>query len=157
MGTGKVSHLQGWLTPFMTAHWLLLIVLIPVSIHDMRRREIPNVFLFAIALLGFFTTSTGWNRQTWAESFGGFAVGLLLSFTVYVFGGIGGGDVKVLSAMGLVLGWRAELGVIFYVAIFGGIGAAIARWRKREEYPYGPAIALGLLAYIVRGYLPRSW
>jgi prepilin signal peptidase PulO-like enzyme (type II secretory pathway) len=59
--------------------------------------------------------------------------------------------------MGLVLGWRAELGVIFYVAIFGGFGAAIARWRKRDEFAYGPAIALGLLAYMVHEYLRMFW
>lgn len=83
-------------------------------------------------------------------------LGVLLGFTLglglYQLGGLAGGDVKLIACLGAVLGWRSELAVLFYVALFGGLLALVARWRKQTEYPYAPAIALGLLAYIVREY-----
>jgi Flp pilus assembly protein protease CpaA len=141
----------------MASYWLLLVFLSWISIQDLRRHEISNLMVMAIVLLGVVLTATGLNGLSWLDSLGGFAVGFLLALVFYCVGGLGGGDVKLLSAMGLVLGWRAELGVIFYVAIFGGFGAAIARWRKRDEFAYGPAIALGLFAYMVHEYLPMVW
>ena len=69
-------------------------------------------------------------------------------------GGLGGGDAKLLAALGAVVGFKGELGVMLYAALLGALLALVARFRKQREYAYAPAIALGLLAFILRGYLP---
>jgi hypothetical protein len=43
---------------------------------------------------------------------------------------------------------------MFWMAIVGAIFAVIARLRRQREFAYAPAIALGLLMFIVRGYFP---
>jgi Flp pilus assembly protein protease CpaA len=141
----------------MISHWFLFLLLSLIAIDDLRRREVSTAALSVTALWGIIATAMGWSGQTWMESLGGVSVGFLLSMPLFCIGGIGGGDVKLLSVMGLLLGWQAELGVLFYTAVFGGLGASVARWRKREDYAYGPAIALGLLAYLVRGHFSRGY
>ena len=79
-------------------------------------------------------------------------IGLSIGSILFLTGGFGGGDVKLLTSLGAILGSRGELGVLLYTAIFGGVLALIARFRGQREYAYAPAIALGLLTFIVRGY-----
>jgi prepilin peptidase CpaA len=134
--------------------WVLFGMLSVAALFDIAHREIPHTVTTVVFLYGVAATILGWNGITWTSSVAGVFIGFGLSLAMYALGGLAGGDVKLLAAMGAVLGWRAELGVLFYVAIFGGLLALVARWRKETEYAYCPAIALGMLAYILRGYLP---
>jgi Flp pilus assembly protein protease CpaA len=92
------------------------------------------------------------HRVPWLDLALGLSLGFLVGLMLFYVCGFGGGDVKLLAALGAVLGWKAELGVVFWVAILGGVFALVARLRREREYAYVPAIALGLLAFIVRGY-----
>lgn len=134
--------------------WTLFALLLNAAAFDLARREIPHAVTVMVLLLGIVATAAGWNGITWFSCAAGVTAGFGLSLAMYTLGGLGGGDVKLLGAMGAVLGWRAEFEVLLYVAIFGGVLALIARWRRESEYAYCPAIALGMLAYLIRGYLP---
>ena len=124
------------------------------AIVDVRSREIPDSL--TVSLLGLALVATGLHlhRVAWSD----LALGILLGFSAGVLffqlGGLGGGDVKLLTGLGAVLGFRGELGLLFYTAIVGGLLALVARTRRKRDYAFAPAIALGLLAFIVRGYLP---
>ena len=65
-------------------------------------------------------------------------------------GGFGGGDVKLVIALGAALGPLALLSALFWVALSGGLLALIAVIRGRRDLAYVPAIAMGLLVYFVR-------
>ena len=134
--------------------WILFTIVAVTSVYDLIYREIPHVATVSVLTLGATAQVLGWERMGWLERVLGIGLGLTLSVVLYACGGLGGGDVKLIAAMGAVLGWRAELGVLFYIAVFGGVLALVAKRRREAEYAYGPAIALGLLAYIVRGYFP---
>ena len=82
----------------------------------------------------------------------GLALGFVSGLILFRMGGFGGGDVKLLASLGAVLGLRDELTVMFYVAVVGGMLALVALLRGQREYAYGPAIALGLLSFILKGY-----
>ena len=132
--------------------WITFGLLAVAAGFDLHSREIPHTVTALVFVLGLAATGFGWNGLSWLAMAMGVLLGFGVGFGLYQLGGLAGGDVKLLGALGAVLGWRAELGVLFYVAIFGGGLALIARWRKQTEYAYAPAIALGLLAYIGRGY-----
>jgi len=132
--------------------WITLALLAVAAAFDLRSREIPHTVTALVFALGLAATGFGWTSVTWLDSLLGVLLGFGVGLGLYQLGGLAGGDVKLIAALGAVLGWRAELGVLFYIAVFGGVLALVARWRRQTEYAYAPAIALGLLAYIGRGY-----
>jgi len=140
----------------VTQLWILFVILAATAIYDMVYREIPHFVPLIVLALGGVAHALGWQSMGWTDRAWGIGVGLVCSLLLYICGGLGGGDVKLIAAMGAVLGWKAEFGVLFYVALFGGVLALVARRRCEAEFAYCPAIALGLFAFIVRGYLPRG-
>ncbi len=92
---------------------LITFVLI-AAIYDAALQKIPNWISLVIAVLGL-----GWNIFS-AEGLGasysgaGLLAGLLLMLPSYIFGGMGAGDVKLMAAIGAVVGLNQVLDVIFY-------------------------------------------
>jgi len=73
-------------------------------ITDVKSRRIPNVLTFgatATALL-FHLVHGGGYAMLWALA--GWAVAVLLFLPFFALGGMGGGDVKLLAALGAWLG-----------------------------------------------------
>ena len=89
--------------------------------------------LLAVALIA---TGFHLHRVSWIDLLLGLSFGFSIGFVLFWLGGFGGGDVKLLSALGAVLGFKGELGVLFYVAILGGVLALVARMRREKEYAY---------------------
>ncbi len=75
----------------------------------------------------------------------GALLGLALSAAVFFLGGLGGGDVKLLCAIGAVVGPWAMLSILAWMAVAGGILALLAVARGTRDFAYGPAIAIGLV------------
>jgi len=139
---------------------------------DIRTRRIPNVITLGTAALGLMLAATGWSGVSPASSMMGLLLGLLLMLPGYFFGATGAGDVKLMAAVGTVLGLERIVQAFLLTAIAGGVlaaGLAIANRRlgatvrrtgklvtapgdaKREieapeagnRFAYGPAIAAG--------------
>jgi prepilin peptidase CpaA len=119
---------------------------------DLRSRQIPDALSVCLLLLALASTAFHLHGVGWIDMAGGLLFGFAAGLILFALGGFGGGDVKLVAALGAVLGFKAELGVLFYVALLGAGFAMAARVRKEREFAYAPAIALGLLAFIVRGY-----
>ena len=77
----------------------------------------------------------------------GFLVFLL--FAILTHGGIGGGDIKLIGALGLWLGTEKLLLVIFLGCLLGGLFALLAlltgRKKRGEAIPYAPGFTLAAL------------
>ncbi|MCS6803550.1 MAG: A24 family peptidase [Acidobacteriota bacterium] len=132
---------------------------------DLRTRRIPNWLTGAVALFGLshhFVKSGG--HGLWI-SLGGVALGagliLLPMLIPYAKGGIGGGDVKFIAAVGSIVG-AAGVFVVFIVAAgVGAIQCLIALWRQAATgdrpvtVPYGVALSVGTLVVTVGSLLSR--
>ena len=99
------------------------------SVTDVRSRRIPNVLTFgvtisALALHGFVTGASGV-----VFSATGWLVGIALFFPFFALRGLGGGDVKLLGAIGACLGGSVVLLVGMYSAVAGGVLAVIVALR----------------------------
>jgi prepilin peptidase CpaA len=79
----------------------------------------------------------------------GGALGLAVGYCLLRWAKFGGGDAKLITALGAVLGPVGLLFALFWMALAGGLLALIAMVRGQRDYAYGPAIALGYLAYLV--------
>jgi len=94
---------------------------------DIRTRRIPNVLTLGAALAGvlFHALTSGADGALTAG--GGWVVGVLLFLPFFALGGMGGGDVKLLAALGAWLGPRETLWLAAYAGIAGGVlGVAVA-------------------------------
>jgi len=120
---------------------------------DLRNRQIPDTLSVCLLAVGLFATGFHLHKVGWLDLCLGLGTGFAAGAALFALGGFGGGDVKLLASLGAVLGWRGELGVMLYMALAGAALALVARCARQREYAYAPAIALGLLAFIARGYL----
>jgi prepilin peptidase CpaA len=92
-------------------------------IWDVRTRRIPNVLTFSAAGLAvlFHLLSGGWSAA--ATSLGGWLLGAALFFPMFALRGMGGGDVKLLAAIGAWLGPGDVVFVAIATSLAGGVMA----------------------------------
>jgi prepilin peptidase CpaA len=142
---------------------------------DLRTRRVPNWLTLGIAGLGFTFAAAHLTSTTMAGAVGGFVVGQVLMLPGHIVGATGAGDVKLLAAVGTLLGPIGVAVAFMYTAILGGVlavavavhrgrlqdtlqetatlvvtgGANVATIEKpsaNNRFAYAPAIALGSLA-----------
>lgn len=133
-------------------YWIALIALCGASICDWRRREIPDSISVALLVATLGAKLLGWHPLGWTE----LGLGALIAFAggaaLFALGGLGGGDVKLLTALGAVLGAKAFVPFVMLTAVLGGAAALLARRRREKEIAYAPVMLAGFL-----GLLPLVW
>jgi prepilin peptidase CpaA len=146
--------------------------LLVATIVDLRTRRIPNVLTGTMAGAGLGLAVFGLGGISVGAAVLGCVVGLVLMLPGHALGATGGGDVKLMAAVGSLLGPLAVINAVLFTAVAGGVLAvtvAIQRRRlgttlagtgrmiaaptdvKREvtagtpasRFAYGPAIAAG--------------
>lgn len=148
---------------------------------DLRERRIPDWLTLPTLLLALAVRFglAGWSGPLGlADGLLGLAVAFLVFFLLAVGGGMGMGDVKLMAALGAILGWERTLYALVFVSLAGGAQAVLwtlrsgrlrqtlarsvrrlfrpfAKARGEEQYiPYAVAIAIGTLATVLfRGFL----
>jgi prepilin peptidase CpaA len=161
----------------MPALFVLSFGLGAASIIDMRTRRIPNWLTAGIAAAGFGLAAGG-GLVSPLEALGGLALGLALMMPGHLIGATGAGDVKLMAAVGAVVGPSLVVRAFVMTALAGGVLAlAVAARRRRlgatvagtshilraprsaasslaskpaaSRFAYGPAIAAGSLAALL--------
>ena len=97
---------------------------------DVRTRRIPNALTFGTAISGllFHWLQSGSDGAVLAA--GGWVTGLGLFLPFFVLRGMGGGDVKLLAAIGAWLGPTETMWAAVYTGIAGGaIAVVVAGWQ----------------------------
>ena len=92
---------------------------------DLRSRRIPNVLTFggAIAAVIFHTMVGGGSGLLVAS--GGWVIGAALFFAPFALGGMGGGDLKLVAALGAWVGPQQAVWIALYTGVAGGVMALI--------------------------------
>lgn len=108
----------------------LLALLGPACWFDVRERRIPNVVTVAGAIAALLLRlSVGVGLFFDGVLGAGFA--LLVVLTPFVLGWLGGGDVKLLGAVGAFMGVDRLFGALLVVAVVGGLLAVVEATRRR--------------------------
>ena len=121
---------------------------------DLAWRRVPNLVTAGTAAVGAVFASRSVSTLDVAASLEGLAVGLLLMLPGYAIGATGGGDVKLLAALGTLLGPSRTAFAFLYTSLAGAVIAAAIAWHRsrrgvrpaQRTFAYAPAIALGALA-----------
>jgi leader peptidase (prepilin peptidase)/N-methyltransferase len=133
-------------------------VMIAVSGIDIPYQIIPDFFsisLIIVGLCGSFANpllGEGIRERIVHSVLGGLTGGgilIVLGFLGAVFfkkEAMGGGDVKLLAAIGTFVGWHRVLSTLFIASFFGtivGIYLIVSKKVERRGYiPFGPFLAL---------------
>jgi prepilin peptidase CpaA len=127
------------------ANWAMLVLGSVAVFEDLRWRRIPNWLSGAGVTAGLVcgAAKSGWSGLGMAA--GGAAAGFLLFLIFYLLGGMGGGDVKLLSAFGALLGPPGTIVAGVLAAAAGALlGSAVMLLNPRiRAVPYAPAIVVG--------------
>ncbi len=102
------------------------------AVYDVRSRRIPNLITFPAVLLGLILHATlgGW-RQLATAAAAGLICGLVF-FVFYLAGGMGAGDVKLITAAGCIAGLPLIGHLLLWTALAGGVMAiGLALYRRQ--------------------------
>jgi len=102
---------------------LLTFLLSVAMITDLRFRKIPNRLTFPAIIAGlvFHTMLNG--LPGFLFSLKGIGLGMALLMIPYLLKGMGAGDVKLLGAVGGVLGPQGVFGAFLFTSLIGGVYA----------------------------------
>jgi prepilin peptidase CpaA len=142
---------------------------------DLRTGRIPNLLTATVAVAGLGLAGLGLSGHSMGAALVGALIGFALMLPGHLLGGTGAGDVKLLAALGTLLGPGGIVMAFLYSAIAGGllaVGHAVGRGRfgttvsrtarlmrapseakkeidgaaKASRFAYGPALAAGAIA-----------
>lgn len=132
---------------------LLTLCVAAAAIEDAIRLRISNVTCVAVAILAFVAIALDGLSTGLIQNLIVFTALLAMGTLAFAAGALGGGDVKLLAALGLWVNFQGLVWLLAATFIFGGILAAVfliirrltnADAEKRQgRIPYGLAIAAG--------------
>ena len=145
------------------AQLLLVGILIGAAVQDIVRRKISNWLCLAVILTAIAAAiAIGPTLALWQNAA---CFGLLLAIGTPLFAAkwLGGGDVKLIAALGLWANFAVILPLIAFILIGGGVLAAISMAvrggraaNRARGIPYGVAIAVGAGVVLIQPALFES-
>jgi len=133
---------------FGTGLWLLACI-------DARSGWLPDVFTLGLLALGLGAAalpahSTGLSDAVWGAVLGHGVLWCTARLFKALSGreGLGGGDPKLLAAIGAWMGWTALAPVLLVASVSGILVAAVmqgsGRWPRHQAFAFGPFLALAV-------------
>ena len=140
---------------------LFLLLLVACASADIKAGIVPDLVVIAIAVLGivkYLVTETISFDTIFPHLIGAVCVSVpMLVLTLLIKGAFGGGDIKLMAAAGLYLGWKftlAGLAIGMFTAGIYGIYLLIRRKANaKSKIRLAPFLAYGLAAASLYGEL----
>lgn len=139
---------------------LLASALLTLSVIDFRTYEIPlgiNIFIFALGVVHLVLHILEWQE---------YAIGFVLVsglfeiiFRVSKGRAIGGGDVKLMAAAGLLIGWKMAYLAMVLGCVIGSVIHLIRMKVTKEGHmlAMGPYLAVGIFLSVLWGEPLLNW
>lgn len=134
--------------------------LIVLSMIDLRSFEIPvgcNIFIGVLGIIRLLTDLAHWHKYV----IGFFAVSsiFLILYFVTKGKGIGGGDIKLMAAAGLLIGWQNSLLALMVGSVAGSIiHLTLMKIKGKDRVlAFGPYLSLGIFVAMLYGEQLISW
>ena len=102
---------------------LLSLLLFYAAFIDIRQRRIPNWLCALVAAMGFLVNTLLPSGVDFYASLMGLFAGLLPMLCLTILTGLGAGDVKLMAAIGSVVGIKSILIIFYYSFLISGVWA----------------------------------
>ena len=171
---------------FYLSHLVLLVLIVISSYTDLKFRKIYNRHTIPSLLVGMFlATLVNFPGGLWNAILASL-VAFTVFFVMFALGIMGGGDVKLVAAVGALIGYPCILDALFWGIMCGGVYAILSLlkrkalvstlkqififiwnlfiWRivtppnlkESKKIPYGLCIASGTIIALVMKYMNYS-
>ena len=146
---------------------IILSILIAIFMIDYKHYIIPNgmnllIFLVTLVFLivGIITGDKDLSDVLF-RFYGLLLGGGFFLLIAIITGAMGGGDIKLMAALGFLFGFTQTLVLIFFSFIIGGLLSGlllVLKLKKRKDHiPFGPFICIGALITIFWGESLLRW
>ncbi len=166
---------------------LLCTVVTLCALSDLATAKIYNHVTYPAAVLGLVMALLSGGPSELLMHAAGLAIGFAPFFIFFLFKGMGGGDVKLMAAVGAIVGYPMIGGALFHTLLVGGVVAvSVMLWKgvlwrgirnslwtivtwalpmptqklnpaNSQKIPFGVAIALGSIWATVEGLSLIAW
>lgn len=155
----------------LPVYMALISLLIVISAIDIKHMEIPDGLIIAGLVLGAAQLAASVFTpyfDVWYSYLIGFAAGglpllLIALFCMYVLkkDAMGGGDIKLMAFVGLVVGWKLIV-MAYIIGIVSGALAgvtlmALGKRKRSDAIPFGPFLSFGVVMSVFFGYAIINW
>jgi leader peptidase (prepilin peptidase)/N-methyltransferase len=151
----------GMTAQFVTAFaWLA--VLTVIGFIDFDTMEIPNGLVAALLVIGLVDVCLNARPLCLERLLGVVVVSVpMLLLALAVPGAFGGGDIKMMAATGLMLGWKLNLLATFLAIVGGGFYGifllASKKADRKSHFAFGPFLCIGLAVSLFVGERLLTW
>lgn len=167
-----VSYLLFGLTSLTFITCFVLLAFIILAFIDLKYFEIPdsiNLFLALLGLLALFVAPLEGKILTisYKSRLLSLFSSLILILLFYIFSRlakkelIGGGDLKLLAAVGLFLGWELQILGLIIASVIGVLveipSRLISKKSLKARLPFGPYLVLGFTISLFFGLKFIEW
>ena len=111
---------------------LLLLIVVVSGITDLLNRKIYNCITFPGVVMGVALNCHIHGFNGLITSLLGFIICAVIFIILFIWGGFGAGDVKLMMAIGAIAGHKLIFDLILYSAIAGGIMANIVIIKNKK-------------------------
>lgn len=150
---------------------ILFMVFICIFFIDLKHYIIPDSLNLVILILGIISLFTSFNHGRfnigWADKLTGFGIGIGLILLVFIIEKllkkeiIGGGDLKLITAVGLFLGWELTVLGILLGSVYACLVEVPLSFNKKlrqdHKLPFGPYLVLGFASSLLFGLELLEW
>ena len=136
-------------------------ILLSVSLIDAETQTIPDRLNLALAVCG--AVSVLLSPSDWLPHIiGALCVSVpMFLLCLVIDGAFGGGDIKLMAAAGLFLGWQNTLLAMFFGIVFGGMYGiyllAAKKAGKKDHFAFGPFLCAGIVIAMLFGGPVLEW
>lgn len=137
---------------------LLAATVVVAAVYDLRYRRIPNWLTLAALLFGIALNVSQFGLGGLGTATRGAGLALLIYFPMYVVRGMGAGDVKLMTAVGSIVGPAHWFMIFLTSSILGGLCALallVCKGRLRKTLA-NVGFMLKELMYLRPPYLRRE-
>ena len=122
---------------------VLFVLLIITSYHDIKTRQIPDIYSMMLVLLALCVPHY--------ENLWGVFCCLPFLIAAISVGGVGGADIKIMGAAGMVIGFvpgisAMIIGLLGMIVFHFGRSLLIGKMQWKQSYPLIPFLTVGIIS-----------
>jgi leader peptidase (prepilin peptidase)/N-methyltransferase len=129
-------------------------ILLCITMIDFDTMTIPNGLVIALIIPSVLSIFLIPEIGILSRIIGSLCISVpMLGLTFFIPGAFGGGDIKLMAVIGILLGWQNTLLATFIGILIGGVVGTIILLKKTQQkhMAFGPYLCIGIMTAILFG------